>query len=111
MPPRLCIKCGKPTHGRQSRHRACGGRSQSPRRHDARQTTFRKAVLKNFRPGDPCGKCGLPIWDLPDAGHIIALSAGGSYDPTNGQPEHRNCNRADGARLARGRGGRFSPEP
>lgn len=101
MPPRACLACGLPLPGRTSRHSACGGRpTTAPPSHDARQKTFRRAVLKDFQPGDPCGKCGLPIWTRPDAGHIIPRSMGGTYSPTNGRPEHPSCNRAEGKRIA-----------
>lgn len=111
MAYRPCLICGSPSVSGRSRCSSHGRPTpRGPRSHDARQNTFRKAVLRNFKPGDPCGKCGLPIWDPPDAGHIVALSQGGTYDPSNGQPEHRSCNRGDGARLARDRDVRFFPD-
>jgi hypothetical protein len=117
MPPRLCIGCPRPAMPGRSRCSSCAkgyGPSPGPRLHDSRQNGFRQAVLKDWKPGDPCGKCGLPIHSGPEAGHIIARSQGGTFDPSNGQPEHRSCNRAEGARLSRipkdrGRGGQNFP--
>lgn len=101
MAYRTCLICGSPSVQGRSRC-ATHGRStprKTPGNHDSRQKTFRKQVLKDFSPGDPCGKCGLPIWTPPDAGHIIPLALGGTYEVTNGQAEHARCNRSAGARL------------
>jgi hypothetical protein len=103
MPARACIIGGDhpalPGASRCARHR---GRTPGPRLHDSRQTQFRKDVLKGFRWGDPCARCGQPITpaDPPEAGHVVARSQGGTYAPANGQVEHRSCNRAAGARTA-----------
>ena len=73
------------------------------RHRDPRSTTARgygwphqrlKArLLATWRPGQPCVRCGRPMWDPAtiDLGHTADRSA---YTGL----EHAACNRADGAR-------------
>jgi hypothetical protein len=101
MAYRPCLICGSPSVPGRSRC-SVHGRStprKGPGNHDSRQKTFRKQVLKDFTPGDPCGKCGLPIYGPVDAGHIVPLGLGGGYEATNGHAEHAACNRSEGARV------------
>ncbi len=100
--PRPCIICRRPSVQGRSRCQTHGrGNPVKSNPNGARQNAFRRKVLEGWKPGDPCGKCGLPIWDNPDAGHIVPLRLGGTFHPSNGQPEHQSCNRAEGARLSR----------
>lgn len=116
MPQRACIisTCPNPAISGRSRCGTHGRSTPGVRRHDSRQKRFRQRVLAGVQLGvTRCGICGLPITpeDPPEAGHIIPLEYGGTYEPSNGQPQHRSCNRAEGARIAQAkRGGRFSPD-
>ena len=54
----------------------------------------RKRRLAMFRPGDPCARCGLPMYgpaERIDLGHTADRTA---YTGL----EHRSCNRGEGAR-------------
>lgn len=66
--------------------------------------TERKRRLANWRPGDPCARCGQPMWgpsDRIDLGHT---------DDRTGYIglEHAECNRADGARRGNAARGGFT---
>lgn len=52
----------------------------------------RNALLSQWKPGDPCTRCGLPMWDKSqiDLGHD---HVNGGYAGL----EHSNCNRSEGA--------------
>ncbi len=54
----------------------------------------RKRRLDRWRPGDPCARCGLPMYgpaSMIDLGHTPDRTA---YTGL----EHRSCNRGEGAR-------------
>jgi hypothetical protein len=54
----------------------------------------RKRRLARWRPGDPCARCGRPMYGPPaliDLGHTTDRTA---YTGL----EHRHCNRGEGAR-------------
>jgi hypothetical protein len=61
---------------------------------------IRKALFARWRPGDPCGRCGLPMWDkrLIDVGHITPMAFGGRLID-GARLEHRHCNRSAGAAM------------
>lgn len=54
---------------------------------------LRRRLLATFQPGQPCARCGQPMWDKRhiDLGHTDDRTA---YTGL----EHRRCNRGDGAR-------------
>jgi hypothetical protein len=53
---------------------------------------LRARLLSVFTPGQPCARCGQPMWGPPlDLGHTPDRTA---YTGL----EHRRCNRGDGAR-------------
>jgi hypothetical protein len=57
---------------------------------------LRAILIKGFRDGDLCAKCGLPMHppvSMLDLGHNDERTAWTGL-------EHRNCNRADGAHKA-----------
>lgn len=108
MAYRPCIICGTPSVAGRSRCSRHGPPAKGPRLHDARQTIFAKEVLSRAKREDRwyCHECGGPPspTDPLQAGHIIPLSLGGTFDSTNGQPEHRSCNiRKGGANRNRNR--------
>ena len=83
-----------------------GGATAGLRRVTGRRN--RMLALALWRRDDGlCGRCGLPIdpaldHRLPGAltiGHIVAHSAGGTYDPRNLQAEHSRCNKSGGNRT------------
>ena len=49
--------------------------------------------------GDPCPRCGLPMWpdQRLDAGHVVDSVFGGDDGPRRW--EHAKCNQAAGASL------------
>ena len=64
---------------------------------------LRKQLLAAWKPGDPCARCGQPIWQLQayDArGRLISAIHLGHTDDRTGYTglEHSTCNEADGAR-------------
>ena len=63
----------------------------------------RARLLKAWRPGDPCARCGQPMlyrWLLtPDGKKVSALDLGHTDDRAGYTGlEHRACNRRDGQR-------------
>jgi hypothetical protein len=54
---------------------------------------LRTHLLARWRPGDPCARCGQPMWHR----HLIDLGHTADRTGYTGL-EHRACNRADGAR-------------
>lgn len=69
------------------------------------RTYWARAIDEGVATGVPieCGRCHQPIelsheWDM---GHTTSLAEGG--DITSVWPEHRHCNRADGARITNNR--------
>jgi hypothetical protein len=59
----------------------------------------RKRLLKQLRDGDPCWRCGQPMYKSQplDRDHVIDRALGGAQGPA--MLAHRWCNRAAGARL------------
>jgi predicted restriction endonuclease len=78
---RACPRCGKPTTGRYCPAHNGNHTGWSPNRDRARQAAFRTALIA--REDGRCQICGT-TQDLR-ACHIIPLSRGGTYDPTNGR--------------------------
>jgi hypothetical protein len=109
MPPKQCLYCWRPAVSGRSRCSVHGPTSpKGPRLHDSRQTVFAKTVLERAKRENRwyCHECGTPPTqnDPLQAGPIVPLSLGGSFDPANGQPEHRSCNvRKGGANRKRSR--------
>lgn len=104
MPSRQCLYCTRAAVPGGSRCTVHKGKRSGPRLHDARHNELAKKVLAT---ATVCALCGLPPTpnDPLEAGHIVALSRGGTSTIGNYRAEHRSHNRADGARLAKGRGG------
>jgi hypothetical protein len=76
----------------------------------------RKRRLAMWRPGDPCVRCGQPIWAVSitlAGGSVMSLVDLGHSTDRSGYVglEHRRCNRGDGARRrnAGGPGGSGGP--
>jgi hypothetical protein len=71
---------------------------------------IRKLALARWRPGDPCARCGLPMWDKRyiDLGHLIPFVNGGRFGD-GVQLEHRHCSRSAGATLGNRRRGQPGP--
>jgi hypothetical protein len=64
---------------------------------------LRKRLLAQWRPGDPCARCGQPMlyrWLLmPDGRRVSAIDLGHTDDrQAYTGLEHRTCNRRDGQR-------------
>lgn len=59
----------------------------------------KRRLLAALRDGDPCWRCGQPmyLWQNLDRGHIISRALGGAGGPA--ALEHASCNRSAGARL------------
>ncbi len=60
----------------------------------------RKRQLAAFTDGQPCPRCGQPMYrrqDL-DLGHVVARAIGGTLSDGT-RLEHRRCNRQAGGRL------------
>ena len=70
------------------------------RGYGADHQALRRQLLAQFTPGQPCARCGQPMWTKAhiDLGHTADRSA---YTGL----EHRRCNRADGARRGNKRRG------
>jgi len=60
----------------------------------------RKRLLAQHRDGDPCWRCGQPMykWQKLDRDHIVDRALGGTDGPA--VLAHQSCNRAAGARLS-----------
>jgi hypothetical protein len=59
----------------------------------------RKRLLARHRDGDPCWRCGQPMykWQELDRDHVVDRALGGTTGPA--VLAHRSCNRSAGARL------------
>jgi hypothetical protein len=62
---------------------------------------LRAALLARWQPGDPCARCGLPMWHKQrwlNGKLIAAIHLGHTADRTGYTGlEHDTCNEADGA--------------
>ena len=60
----------------------------------------KRRLKREMRPGQPCPRCGLPMWphQALDRGHTISRALGGT--DSEGRLEHASCNRSAGAALA-----------
>ena len=68
--------------------------SSTARGYGSRHQALRKRLLLRWRPGDPCARCGQPMW-----GPAAMIDLGHTADRTGYTGlEHRRCNRGDGAR-------------
>jgi len=68
-------------------------------RNSYQRKTLRRLLLARWRPGDPCGRCGRPMYGPPsmiDLGHTVMAALGGTF-ADGARLEHRRCNRASGA--------------
>lgn len=72
------------------------------RGYGAGHQALRKRLLAAWTPGQPCARCGQPIWHLyaisPSTGRRVSVVDLGHRDGKNGYHglEHRTCNRRDG---------------
>jgi hypothetical protein len=70
---------------------------------------LRAALLARWRPGDPCARCGQPMWHRwlqVNGKQVSAIDLGHTADRTAYTGlEHRACNRGDGARRGNRRRG------
>jgi 5-methylcytosine-specific restriction endonuclease McrA len=59
----------------------------------------RHRLLAALRDGDPCPRCGQPMyrWQLLDRDHVIDRALGGGDGPA--VLSHQHCNRSAGARM------------
>jgi hypothetical protein len=66
----------------------------------AAQKAARRHHLAVFTDGQPCPRCGLPMyrWQDLDLGHVVARVIGGTLSD-GARLEHRRCNRQAGGRL------------
>jgi hypothetical protein len=68
----------------------------------AEHKAMRKRLLARLRDGDPCPRCGRPMYralaHLLDVGHVVDRAAGGTL-ADGARLEHRRCNRQAGQRL------------
>jgi len=105
MPKRWCITCGQ-LYNRDTtatmRCPACQpaatkARNERPnttrRGYGATHQKLREQLLAAWKPGDPCARCGQPMWkrDEIDLGH-------GDTRSTYRGLEHQQCNRATSGR-------------
>lgn len=60
----------------------------------------KRRLKREMRPGQPCPRCGQPMWphQALDRGHAIPRALGGVNSP--GRLEHASCNRSAGAAMA-----------
>ena len=72
------------------------------RGYGARHQALRRLLLARWRPGDPCARCGQPMWQrwrTANGRRVTAIDLGHTADRTGWTGlEHAACNRADGAR-------------
>jgi len=80
-PFRPCLRCGRLSRAGSYCPACTSHTGWTPTRNRAAQARFRKAVLA--RDGYRCVICG-ETRDLR-AAHIVSVSRGGSYDPSNGR--------------------------
>ncbi|MBI1757990.1 MAG: hypothetical protein HYR62_01960 [Actinobacteria bacterium] len=75
------------------------GGSSAARGYGAEHEAIRERLLWELRerPGQPCVRCGKPMWPWQrlDAGHSVPASMGGVAE----RLEHASCNRSAGART------------
>lgn len=68
----------------------------------AEHKALRKALIARLRDGDPCPRCGKPMFRALarwlDLGHVIDRARGGTL-ADGARLEHRACNRRAGQRL------------
>jgi hypothetical protein len=68
----------------------------------AEHKALRKALIARLRDGDPCPRCGRPMYRAQarwlDLGHVIDRARGGTL-ADGARLEHRACNRRAGQRL------------
>ncbi|MEV4180197.1 HNH endonuclease signature motif containing protein [Streptosporangium canum] len=112
MPRRECLnpQCRALHSGPGPRCPTCTSQQEQARA-AARGTTTQRglgadhqaAARQVLATAELCAKCGLPPTadDPLEAGHRIARVHGGTNDIANYQPEHRSCNRSQGAGLRR----------
>lgn len=78
-------------------------------RNSYQRKRLRSWLLARWRPGDPCPRCGQPMWRIEDIdmGHVVPRAIGGTFRD-GVRLEHRSCNRRQGqqmtARLLAARG-------
>jgi hypothetical protein len=72
------------------------------RGYGAQHQALRKQQLERWRPGDPCARCGLPMWSrwtfTRNGDQVSAIDLGHTADRTGWTGlEHRACNRGEAA--------------
>lgn len=65
---------------------------------------LREELLAAFTPGQPCARCGRPMWGPASKIHLGHDHVNGGYLGL----EHEKCNEADGARRGNRMRGRLS---
>lgn len=78
-------------------------RTTAQRGYGTKHEQLRARLLKAWRPGDPCARCGQPMlyrWTLDRNGNRIAAIHLGHTDDRTGYTglEHARCNLRDGQR-------------
>lgn len=79
---------------RRRRPRKRAQASASARGYGYAHQKLRAALLAQWQPGDPCTRCGRPMWGPPRSIHLGHADDKQSYRGL----EHAACNTADGAR-------------
>ena len=85
-PPRLTVR-----RRRTRRHRVQA--SASARGYGHAHQQLRKALIAAWTPGDPCSRCGQPMWGPPRRIHLGHNDDKTAYCGL----EHERCNTSDGA--------------
>lgn len=89
----------------------------SERGYGAAHVALRARLLAAWKPGQPCARCGQPMWHrwtMDAAGKRVSAIDLGHADDRRGYTglEHRACNRRDGqaktTAILRARGGRLT---
>jgi hypothetical protein len=83
-----------------------GGAAVTGGAYDGGWQRLRRSLLAALRDGDPCGRCGRPMYRSQarylDVGHVVDVVAGGRL-ADGARLEHRRCNRGAGGRVGAAR--------